>query len=209
MIISPELQKWQSFGKKYNLTEEQLKLFSKYAALLQEWNQKINLTRIIKTEDIIDYHFDDSLSVTNFVDFNNLKTVCDVGTGAGFPGIPIKIMYPNLKVILIEVVQKKIIFLNDVIKEFKLDNIEVCSLDWRTFLRKTSYKIDLFCARASLHTDELLRIFSSDSMYKIDSNLIYWASYNWEPNTDDLIYLKKEGTYEVGDKKRKLIFFGK
>lgn len=199
---------WKSFQDKYQLNNEQLNQFKKYAALLYEWNQKINLTAMDNQEDIINYHFDDSLAVTKFVDFNKLKAVSDIGTGAGFPGIPIKIKYPNLKVVLIEVTQKKINFLNLVIKELNLENIEVYPLNWLTFLRKTDYKIDLFFARASLQTDELLKVYARDSNYK-NSQLIYWASIKWEPSVEDSSYLKKIEKYKVGEKERQLIFFDK
>lgn len=199
---------WKNFQAKYQLTQEQLNQFKKYAQILIEWNQKINLTAMDGIEDIINYHFDDSLAVTKFVDFNNLKSVSDVGTGAGFPGIPIKIKYPHLNVILIEVTQKKINFLNLVIKELNLKNIEVYTLNWLTFMRKTDYQIDLFCARASLKTDELLKVFGKDSNYK-NSELIYWASIKWEPTIQDSSYLKKIEKYQVGQKERQLIFFDK
>jgi len=218
---------WQNFQAKYELTEEQLNQFKKYAQLLQEWNQKINLTAMDSEEDIINYHFDDSLAVTKFVDFSNIHAVSDVGTGAGFPGIPVKIKYPELKVVLIEVTQKKINFLNLVIEELGLENIEVYPLNWLTFLRKTEYNIDLFFARASLHTDELLKVFARDSSYiprqgsqpshkamagaagQGRVQLIYWASIKWEAMQEDTRYLKKIEKYKVGEKERQLIFFAK
>lgn len=199
---------WKNFQTKYQLTVEQLNSFKKYAELLIEWNQKINLTAMDAIEDIINYHFDDSLAVINFEDFDKIKSISDIGTGAGFPGIPLKIKYPHLEVVLIEVTQKKINFLNLVIQELNLKNIEVYTLNWRTFILKTDYEIDLFCARASLHTDELIKAFSKDSNYK-KSKLVYWASIKWEPTGEDSTYLKKIEKYKVGDKERQLIFFSK
>lgn len=199
---------WQIFKSKYELTEEQLNSFKKYAAILYEWNQKINLTAMDSEADIINYHFDDSLAVTKFVDFNKLKAVSDIGTGAGFPGIPIKIKYPHLNVVLIEVTQKKINFLNLVIQELNLEGIEVYPLNWLTFLRKTDYKINLFFARASLQTDELLKVYAKDSNYR-NSQLIYWASIKWEASAEDSFYLEKIEKYKVGEKERQLIFFDK
>ncbi|MDR3645958.1 MAG: 16S rRNA (guanine(527)-N(7))-methyltransferase RsmG [Candidatus Babeliales bacterium] len=199
---------WQNFQAKYELTLQQLNQFKKYAALLYEWNQKINLTAMDSEADIINYHFDDSLAVSKFVDFSKLKSVSDVGTGAGFPGIPIKIKYPHLNVVLIEVTQKKINFLDLVIEELNLEDIEVYELNWLTFLRKTDYKIDTFFARASLKTDELLQAYSKDSNYK-SSKLIYWASIKWQATAQDSSYLKKIEKYNVGEKERQLIFFAK
>ena len=197
---------WLNITEKYSLSENQLNLFKKYAEFLQKWNEVKNLTSITNLEDIIYYHFEDSLAISNFIDFNKINTICDIGTGAGFPGIPLKIKFEHLHVILIEVNQKKINFLNELIKELQLENIEVCPLDWRTFLRQTDYQIDLFFARASLQTDELLRLFKANSPYQ-NSQLIYWGSNQWQPTEQDLIYFKEEKAYKVGSKDRKYIFF--
>lgn len=199
---------WQDFAVKYALTEVQLNQFKKYAQLLEQWNNVINLTRIIDIEEIIAYHFDDSLSISKFIDFNNIKSVSDIGTGGGFPGIPIKIKYPHLNVVLIEVIAKKRDFLGTVVQELSLNDVELYPFDWRTFLRTTSYNIDLFMSRASLHTDELVRVFKGGTVYN-NAQLVYWASSSWEPTNKEIHYLKKEETYEVGNKKRKLIFFSK
>ncbi len=197
---------WLEFQNRFDLSEEQLNLFKKYTELLQEWSDKINLTTITSIEDIINYHFQDSLAVCKFQDFSKISSICDIGTGAGFPGIPLKIKFPQIKVTLIEVNQKKVNFLNELIKELNLQNIEISDLDWRTFLRKTDYQLNLFISRASLQTDELLRMFKPSCVYK-NSKLIYWASKQWKPTTADLAHLKKEEIYKVGNKQRKLIFF--
>lgn len=196
---------WNDFALKYNLNENQLSQFKKYAKLLQERNEDFNLTAIIKIDEIIHYHFEDSLIVENFIDFKSIKSICDVGTGAGFPGIPLKIKYPHLNLFLIEVNFKKINFLEEVVSELNIENVEINSLDWRTFLRKTSYSIDLFLARASLHPDELIRMFKPSCLYN-DKKLIYWASINWQANSKENGFIQKQEIYKVGNKKRKLIF---
>lgn len=197
---------WLKFAEQENLSEEQLEKFKKYAYLLQEWNKVTNITRITDIEHIIFYHFQDSLKIANFVDFDHLKMTSDVGTGGGFPGLPIKIKYPHLSLVLIEVNSKKREFLKTVVDELELDNVEISDLDWRTFLRKTEYPIDIFFARASLHTDELLRIFKTGCVYK-KAQMVYWASDQWKPNDFDNQYLMRQEEYIVGDKKRKFIFF--
>jgi len=202
-----EQEVWDNFIAKYHLTDQKSEQLKKYLFLLLEENKKINLTAITTIEDVIKYHFDDSLMVSSFFDFNTIKSMCDVGTGGGFPGIPLKIMYPNIKVILIEVVQKKVRFLKKVIEQLSLENIEVCDLDWRTFLRTSSYHIDLFCARASLQPEELIRIFKPTCPYK-NAKLIYWASGTWEPSAKVAKLIKDEKAYMIGDKKRKFVFFG-
>ncbi len=199
---------WKEFSVKYNLTEDQLNQFKKYAQLLKDWNEEINLTSILKINDIIHYHFEDSLSISLFIDMNNIQSICDIGTGAGFPGIPLKIKYPHLNVFLIEVNSKKINFLEELIKELNLEKVEICAYDWRTFLRKTSCPIDLFLSRASLHTDELIRMFKPGSYYN-NKQLIYWAAINWMSTDKENPFLEKEELYKVGSKKRKLIFLNK
>ena len=79
-------QLWNKFAQDNSLSDEQLTLFKKYADLLNQWNDIANLTNITDIADVIDYHFDDSLSVGKFIDFQNKKAVCDVGTGGGLQG---------------------------------------------------------------------------------------------------------------------------
>jgi 16S rRNA (guanine(527)-N(7))-methyltransferase RsmG len=156
---------------------------------------------------IITDHFQDSLSITQFIDIAAQKGLCDIGTGGGFPGIPLKIMYPQLPMVLIEVNNKKITFLKEVIQALGLQDIELYRLDWRTFVRKTKYKLDLFCARASLRPDELIRMFTeATSSYK-KAQLVYWASRHWELDMVEKPFFEKEERYVVGDKQRKLVFF--
>ena len=83
-------------------TEEQLKKLNQFYTLLIEWNKKINLTRITAKEEVYLKHFYDSLTIVKEVELSKVETLCDVGTGAGFPGIVLKIFYPNLKVTLID-----------------------------------------------------------------------------------------------------------
>ena len=105
-------------------TEEQLEKLNKFYHLLIEWNEKINLTRIVDAKDVYLKHFYDSLTITKEVDLSKVNTLCDVGTGAGFPGIVLKIMYPNLKVTLIDSLQKRVNYLNEIIKSLELTDIE-------------------------------------------------------------------------------------
>ena len=105
-------------------TEEQLQKLEKFYNLLVEWNEKINLTRITTKEDVYLKHFYDSLTITKEIDLSKVNTLCDVGTGAGFPGIVLKIIYPNLKIKLIDSLQKRVNYLNTIINDLDLDNIE-------------------------------------------------------------------------------------
>lgn len=81
-------------------------------------------------------------------------------------------------------------------------------MDWRTFLRKTKYPIDLFTARASLHTDELIRMFKPSCLYN-KSGLVYWASKEWHLSAIEEPFFSKEVTYTVKNRQRKLIFFAR
>jgi 16S rRNA (guanine527-N7)-methyltransferase len=203
-----EKQLWDSFAHNYKLSPQQLDQFKRYYLLLTTWNKRINLTTITDYAEVIAYHFEDALKLGDFIDFSQHKMLLDVGTGGGIPGIPLKIKYPHLKVILIEVVQKKVDFLELVIKELGLENIEVSLLDWRTFLRKTDHPADIVCARASLRPDELVRMFKPASACK-DALLVYWAANDWQvPEAEQKFFMKKEH-YAVGDKLRNYIFFEK
>lgn len=197
---------WKSFADKYNLTDIQVQKFKEYLELLKIWNKKFNLTAIEDDLGIIKYHFDDSLSLSQFVDCKKLKAIADIGSGAGFPGIPLKIMYPHLKLVLIEVNGKKVRFLQKMAEELELSEVIVEQTDWRTFTRSVSFEIDLFCARASLQMDELHRMFKPSSIYK-DSKLVYWAASAWQPSHDEQQLLVGEFDYQVGERHRKLILF--
>ena len=102
-------------AKKINIefNDKQLEQFFEYMNLLIEWNEKINLTAITEPKEIIIKHFIDSLTINKYIEKNN--KIVDVGTGAGFPGIPIKIYRPEVEVTLVESLNKRINFLNEVI----------------------------------------------------------------------------------------------
>ena len=103
------------------ITDEQILKFYRYMELLLEWNEKINLTAITNPEDIILKHFIDSLTIEEYI--NKGESLVDVGTGAGFPGIPIKIYRDDINVTLVDSLNKRINFLNEVIEQLELKNI--------------------------------------------------------------------------------------
>lgn len=139
-----------------NLDENQLLKFRKYKDLLLEWNEKINLTSIIDEDEIILKHFIDSAIVKKFVNEN--EKVADIGTGAGFPGIPLKIINKSQEVCLIDSLNKRIIFLNEVISTLNLNNI--CAVHYRAedIGRKKEYrqKYDVVTSRAVAKLNVLL-----------------------------------------------------
>ena len=105
------------------ITEEQIEKFDKYYEMLIETNKVMNLTSITEYDEVIIKHFIDSLLVVNIFDINQSKKMIDVGTGAGFPGIPIKIMFPHLQITLLDSLNKRLKFLNNVIDELGLESI--------------------------------------------------------------------------------------
>jgi len=196
----------QHLATKYTLTDELIAKFKRYMELLIEWNKKFNLTAITNPAAIVKYHFDDSLAITQHIDFQNIHCISDIGTGAGFPSIPLTVLFPHLKTILIEVNAKKRTFLEHIIKELSLHDVTIYPHDWRTFLRTTDYPIDYFFARASLQPEELVRIFKPGSPYT-NATLVYWASHQWIPQKPEFLYLEKEVNYTIDSIQRKFIFF--
>ena len=134
------------------ITEEQLNKLELFYDLLIKWNDLINLTRITKKEDVYLKHFYDSLTLTKVVNLNNINTLCDVGTGAGFPEIVLKILYPNLKITLIDSLQKRVNYLNEIIKELKLDNIKAIHIRGEDYHEK----FDLVTSRAVANIEKLV-----------------------------------------------------
>lgn len=106
---------------KITLTENQYEQFQKYFELLVEWNEKMNLTAITDESGVALKHFADSLSLLNFVDIPQNSTLADVGTGAGFPGVVLKIARPDIKLTLIDSLNKRLVFLNEVCSQLGID----------------------------------------------------------------------------------------
>ena len=130
------------------LTEEQLNQLEKFYNLLIEWNDKINLTRIVEREEVYLKHFYDSLTITKVIDLSKEKKLCDVGSGAGFPGIVMKIVFPNLKITLIDSLLKRVKYLNEIIKQLGLENIEAIHTRAEDYARSHREEYDIVVARA-------------------------------------------------------------
>lgn len=131
-----------------DITDKQVKKFFSYMNLLIEWNKKINLTAIIEPDEIILKHFVDSLTISKYI--SDGTRVVDVGTGAGFPGIPLKIYRQDLEITLLDSLQKRINFLDEVIRELNLEKIETVHSRVEDFGKDKKYreKFDISTSRA-------------------------------------------------------------
>lgn len=145
-----EVLKEGALNYNIDLSQEQVEQFIVYKDLLKSWNEKINLTAITDDIEIMKKHFIDSISIVKSGVLKDGMSLIDVGTGAGFPGIPIKIIMPGIKVLLLDSLNKRIIYLNEVINELKLLNIEAIHGRAEEFSRNEKYreKFDIATARA-------------------------------------------------------------
>ena len=107
----------------FDPTDEQIEKFIRYYDLIIEWNEKINLTAITEYKDVMIKHFLDSVSIIKAVDMSSVNSLIDIGTGAGFPGIPIKIMFPDIKITLLDSLKKRLNVLDLIIDELNLKDI--------------------------------------------------------------------------------------
>lgn len=133
-----------------HLTEKQLKQFNRYFELLVEWNEKMNLTAITEKEEVYLKHFFDSVTAGFYYDFNRPISVCDVGAGAGFPSIPLKIIFPQIKVTIVDSLNKRITFLNELAKELGLEETYFYHDRAETFGQNPAFReqFDVVTARA-------------------------------------------------------------
>ena len=138
------------------ITNKQLEQLEEYYNLLIEWNKVMNLTGITEKKDVYLKHFYDSLTIAKVIDLNTVNNLCDVGSGAGFPGIVIKILFPNLQITLVDSLNKRINFLNEVIAKLKLEKIETIHNRIEEFGSKNREKYDIVVARAVAQLNILL-----------------------------------------------------
>ena len=132
------------------LSDEQLEQFLTYYEMLIEKNKVMNLTAITDFDEVLEKHFEDSLSLIQAVDLEKSQAVIDLGTGAGFPGIPLKIAFPNLQITLADSLNKRILFLDDVIRELGLTGIDTVHGRAEDLAKNSEYreKFDLCVSRA-------------------------------------------------------------
>ena len=140
-----------------SITENQEEQFMQYYELLVEWNKVMNLTGITEFDEVMRKHFLDSLSIVKAIEKKDMLRVLDLGTGAGFPGIPLKIMFPEWDIVLLDSLNKRIKFLNEVIGQLGLQKISTIHGRAEDFARKEEYreKFDLVVSRAVANLSSL------------------------------------------------------
>ena len=144
-LLQDEMKK-----QEIELTDEQIGQFNLYYELLVDKNKVMNLTAITVYDDVVRKHFIDSAMIARKLNMNQIRNMCDIGTGAGFPGIPLKIIYPHMHVTLVDSVGKRVNFLSDVVDKLQLKDVETVHSRTEDLARNPKYreKFDLVTARA-------------------------------------------------------------
>lgn len=199
------------------LNENQICKLEMYYKLLIEWNEKINLTAITKKEDVYLKHFYDSLTLIKVIDLNKNLNICDIGSGAGFPGLVLKICFPNLDITLIDSQEKRIKFLNIVIKDLDLKGITAIYTRAEEYAKTEREKFDIVVSRAVAKLNILNELclplvktggyfvamkanineeinVSKNSLLKLNSHIEEISSFNLpkENSNRNLIKIKKD-----------------
>lgn len=171
------------------ISEELYSKFFTYFEMLVEWNNKFNMTTILEEKDVFLLHFYDSLCLSKVVDLNEEKSLCDFGTGAGFPGLPLAIVFSKINVTLVESNGKKCMFLNAVKDALKLENVTVINDRIENYSSKEREKFDIVTCRAVTSIPMILEMVTS--LVKIDGVLVPLKS-NCEEELVKYSYLEKE-----------------
>lgn len=179
--------------KKLNIevTNEKLDLLDKFYHLLIEWNEKINLTTIVEEDKVYLKHFYDSLTLTKEIDFTKDINLCDVGSGAGFPGIVIKIFFPHVKITLIDSLQKRVNYLNEIIKELNLKDIKAEHFRMEDYSKLHEEEYDYITARAVANIGIISEI--SVRALKINGHMVFMKANCEDELSIFLANIKKLG----------------
>lgn len=149
MVMIMNIETFIEALKQHNisLTEKQLNQLDTYFHMLVEWNEKMNLTNITEKEDVYLKHFYDSITLAFYHSLDS-QHICDIGAGAGFPSIPLKIVFPNLKVTIVDSLNKRITFLNALFEALELDQVEAVSARAEEYCENHRESFDIVTARA-------------------------------------------------------------
>lgn len=210
-----------TYCKKINIeiTDTTYNKFNLYYELLSSWNEKFNLTSIIEKKEVFLKHFYDSLLLSYYINFKQDSLVCDLGSGAGFPGIPLAIIFENIKFILVESSNKKCNFLLETIKQLDLSNVKVVNERAEIYARTNREKFDIVTCRALSHlsvvSELALPLLKIDGLFvplkaKIEEELkdslkqinklggIYKKTISYflpiEKSTRNIVYIEKKTT---------------
>lgn len=159
----------EKLGLKVN--QERLALLNEFYKFMIEWNEKINLTTITLEEDVYLKHFYDSLTLYKGIDLNNVKSLCDVGSGAGFPGIVLKIFFPNISITLVDSLNKRVNYLNLLIEKLNLEDIVAVHSRMEDFSKLNEERFDVITARAVANIEVLSEI--SVKALKVNGKLVF------------------------------------
>ncbi len=144
-------------GINVDISDKSLKDLDTYYKMLVSYNEKVNLTRITNKEDVYLKHFYDSLTLNEVIDLSKINSLCDIGTGAGFPGLVLKIVFPNLSVTLVDSLNKRLLFIDEVIKVLGLENVKTVHARGEDFI-KEKQEFDLVTSRAVMKLKPLSTI---------------------------------------------------
>ena len=145
-----EILSEKSCAAGYEFTDIQIHRYELFYQMLVEKNKYMNLTSITEEEEFIDKHILDSISISKYMSFNNISKCIDIGTGAGFPGIPLKILYPDVEFVLLDSLRKRLRFIDEVIEELSLNSIHTVHQRAEDAARDKNYReqFDLCLSRA-------------------------------------------------------------
>ena len=182
----------QAFG--VTLTDKQIEQFEKYYELLVEWNKVMNLTGITEFDEVMQKHFVDSVAAAEYVEMEKINSLIDVGTGAGFPGIPLKIVYPHLQVTLLDSLNKRIKFLDEVVDNLGLTGIETVHGRAEDAAKKAEYReqFDLSVSRAVANLASLTEYCLP--FVKVGGKFVSYKSVS----VDEEITQSKKAVYVLG-----------
>ena len=192
IIVKMELK---DLNKIVKMSDEQLSQFDSYARFLVEYNEKINLTAITEYSEIVEKHFYDSLLLSKYRKMEG--TLVDVGTGAGFPGVVLKIAFPELKVKLIEPLHKRCVFLNELIERLGLKDIEVLNVRAEEYSKNHREAFDFVTARAVTNLNALIELCGA--MVKLDGCFIALRGKDGLSEIENAAYAINSMGFEVED----------
>lgn len=197
-----------------NYTNKELDLLEKYYDFLVEYNAHTNLTTITEKEDVYNKHFYDSLMITQVVDLTKINNVLDIGSGAGFPGVVLKIFFPNVKLTLLDSNNKKTKFLTELIEKLGLKDVSIINDRAENYMKNNLNSYDICVSRAVAYVDIISSL--STPFIKLDGKVLLMKG---DFSSEELIlkkYMKElnikqfsEYEYQLNNQSRKIIIISK